>query len=74
MNNAARNLRRYHHPDADIPLNAFMGGYHFVTTLDFMQHGPVGGLPLYTYADPNRISLLALTSGTDTVKHREVCL
>jgi len=25
-------------------------GYHFVTTLDFLQHEPIGGKPLFYYA------------------------
>ena len=62
MNVSARNLRQYHNPDLEISEQAFMGGYHFVTTFDLMQHGPVRSLPLYTFSTATGRTLMTLAA------------
>jgi hypothetical protein len=41
--------------------DAFFAGYHFATTLDWLQHNPVTGLPLY--ADPGPCGMTRLANG-----------
>jgi hypothetical protein len=45
--------------------DAFFAGYHFVTTLDWLQHNPVTGLPLYAEVGPCGMTRLANEFGGD---------
>ena len=62
MNVAAKNLREFHRPNLTIPADAFMGGYHFVTTLDFLQHEPPGANPLFKFVAGTAATLMKLAS------------
>ena len=59
--NTASEIRR---AKACLPLPAggeirFMGGYHFVGTLDFLQHQPIGGSSLFSLAGKSPDQILA---------------
>ena len=57
MNIGARNLGSERHSGRDC---SFMGGFHFVTTFDIVQHNPVRALALYEYSSHSPDQLKAL--------------
>ena len=50
--------------------NRFMGGYHFVTTLDFLQHNPIGGSVLFLFAGATPDQILAHKDSLSIKGHR----
>ena len=69
--NTAAEVRR---ATSDLPMpesaRRFMGGYHFVTTLDFLQHNPIGGSPLFLFAGSTPDQILAHKDALAIQGHR----
>jgi len=66
---AGRNFAKCYHPLTN-RCNEFFGGYHFVTTLDFFQHQPVGEKALFKYSNLSKLDLLSMRNknGDSVVK------
>ena len=68
MQLASNQLVSYHLDVAPVD-DAFMGGKHFVTTMDMLQHEPTNGNPLFRFAAKTPEQLLKMVANPNNRKN-----